>query len=140
MKGSSAQWRAPVALQIVFALVMIFGIGFLPDSPLVCGAFRKQVVVATYPYNTRLVNQGRYAEALAVISALEDKHHNHPDVQRTFLAIREAALAEHTVSERVNYKISLISANYCVAGGRRTFGEPRLESSFKHSNRLLELI
>ncbi|CAE6519360.1 unnamed protein product [Rhizoctonia solani] len=82
VKNSSVQWRAPVALQIVFALVMIIGVGFLPDSP------------------RWLVNQGRHAEALAVISALEDKPHDHPDVQRTFLAIREAALAEHTLSEK----------------------------------------
>ncbi|QRV89527.1 Sugar (and other) transporter [Ceratobasidium sp. AG-Ba] len=80
VKTSSAQWRAPIALQIVFALVMIFGIGFLPDSP------------------RWLVNQGRHAEAIAVISALEDKPHTHPDVQRTFLAIREAAHAENTAS------------------------------------------
>ncbi|CAE7204472.1 unnamed protein product [Rhizoctonia solani] len=81
VKNSSAQWRAPVALQIVFALIMIIGVEFLPDSP------------------RWLVNQGRHAEALAVISALEDKPHDDPDVQRTFLAIREAALAEHTLSE-----------------------------------------
>ncbi|CAE6413359.1 unnamed protein product [Rhizoctonia solani] len=82
VKNSSAQWRAPVALQIIFALVMIIGVEFLPDSP------------------RWLVNQGRHAEALAVISALEDKPHDHPDVQRTFWAIREAALAEHTLSEK----------------------------------------
>ncbi|CAE6435206.1 unnamed protein product [Rhizoctonia solani] len=82
VKNSSAQWRAPVALQIVFALVMIIGVEFLPDSP------------------RWLVNQERHAEALAVISALEDKPHNHPDVQRTFSAIREAALAENTLSEK----------------------------------------
>ncbi|QRW17728.1 Sugar (and other) transporter [Rhizoctonia solani] len=82
VKNSSAQWRAPVALQIVFALVMIIGVELLPDSP------------------RWLVNQGRYAEALAVISALEDKPHDHPDVQRTFLAIREAALTENTISKK----------------------------------------
>lgn len=27
--GSSAQWRVPIALQIILALVMIFGIGFV---------------------------------------------------------------------------------------------------------------
>ncbi|EUC64987.1 MFS sugar transporter-like protein [Rhizoctonia solani AG-3 Rhs1AP] len=84
VKNSSAQWRAPVALQIIFAIVMIIGVEFLPDSP------------------RWLVNQGRHAEALVVISALEDKPHDHPDVQRTFLAIREAALAEHTLSEKGN--------------------------------------
>ncbi|KAJ1307324.1 hypothetical protein OPQ81_001430 [Rhizoctonia solani] len=82
VKNSSAQWRAPVALQIVFALVMIVGVEFLPDSP------------------RWLVNQGRHAEALAVISALEDKPHDHPNVQRTFLAIHEAALAENTLPEK----------------------------------------
>lgn len=29
---------------------------------------------------------------------MEDKHHSHKDVQRTFIAIREASLAEHTAS------------------------------------------
>ncbi|GAB1521733.1 hypothetical protein RhiTH_004830 [Rhizoctonia solani] len=54
----------------------------------------------TFGIMVSLVNQGRYAEALAVISALEDKPHDHPDVQRTFLAIREAALTENTISKK----------------------------------------
>ncbi|KAG8730013.1 hypothetical protein FRC12_020561, partial [Ceratobasidium sp. 428] len=98
VKNSSAQWRAPIALQIVFALVMILGIGFLPDSP------------------RWLVNQGRHAEAVAVISALEDKPHTHPDVQRTFLGIREAALAEHTMSE--DGKASKLQLSELLHGGR----------------------
>lgn len=68
-------------------------------SSLVSKRTRKHFPKATQRLETRLVNQGRYSEALAVISALEDKPHDHPDVQRTFLAIREAALAEHTVSD-----------------------------------------
>ncbi|KAG9127543.1 hypothetical protein FRC07_012559 [Ceratobasidium sp. 392] len=98
LKSSSAQWRAPIALQIVFALVMIFGIGLLPDSP------------------RWLVNQGRHAEAIAVISALEDKPHTHPDVQRTFLAIHEAALSEHTMSE--DGKPSKLQLGELLHGGR----------------------
>ncbi|CAE6456938.1 unnamed protein product [Rhizoctonia solani] len=101
LKNSSAQWRAPVALQIVFALVMIVGVEFLPDSP------------------RWLVNQGRHAEALAVISALEDKPHDHPDVQRTFLAIREAALAEHTLSEKGKPQKSKFNLGELLHGGRQ---------------------
>ncbi|KAG8216402.1 general substrate transporter [Butyriboletus roseoflavus] len=74
--GSSAQWRVPIALQIVLALVMIFGIGFLPESP------------------RWLVKHGRDAEAVAVISALDDKPFSDPEVQRTYHAIREAVEIE----------------------------------------------
>jgi hypothetical protein len=79
---------------------MIFGIGFLPDSPRWYDIQVPSILVLSLNrHPTRLVNQGRYSEALAVISALEDKPHTHEDVQRTFLAIREAALSEQTVSE-----------------------------------------
>ncbi|KAH7887856.1 general substrate transporter [Phlebopus sp. FC_14] len=74
--SSSAQWRVPIALQIVFALVMIFGMGFLPESP------------------RWLVKHGRNAEAVAVISALEDKPVTDSEVQRTYLAIRETVAIE----------------------------------------------
>lgn len=42
----------------------------------------------------RLAREGRNSEALAVISALEDKPHDDPSVQQTFLGIREAVAAE----------------------------------------------
>ncbi|KAG1880212.1 general substrate transporter [Suillus subluteus] len=74
--GSSAQWRVPIALQIVLALVMVFGIGFLPESP------------------RWLVKQNRNAEAIAVISALENKSPDDTEVQRTYHAIREAVAIE----------------------------------------------
>ncbi|KZP12128.1 general substrate transporter [Athelia psychrophila] len=69
---SSAQWRVPIALQIIFALVMIGGIGYLPESP------------------RWLVKQGRNAEAMAVISALNDAPVSDPEVLRTYHGIREA--------------------------------------------------
>ncbi|KAG1896148.1 general substrate transporter [Suillus fuscotomentosus] len=74
--GSSAQWRVPIALQIVLALVMVFGVGFLPESP------------------RWLVKQNRNAEAIAVISALEDKSPDDAEVQRTYHAIRETVAIE----------------------------------------------
>lgn len=74
--GSSAQWRVPIALQIVLAVMMISGISLLPESP------------------RWLAKEGRNAEALAVISALEDKPFDDPSVQQTFLGIREAVNSE----------------------------------------------
>ncbi|KZT20815.1 general substrate transporter [Neolentinus lepideus HHB14362 ss-1] len=79
--SSSAQWRVPIALQILFALVLIGGIQFLPESP------------------RWLVKNGRTAEALAVISALDDRPPSDPGVQRTFLGIREAVAMEGGVGK-----------------------------------------
>ncbi|KIK33073.1 hypothetical protein CY34DRAFT_813852 [Suillus luteus UH-Slu-Lm8-n1] len=73
---SSAQWRVPIALQLVFEIIMVTCIGFLPESP------------------RWLVKQGRDAEAMAVISAMEDKPFTDPEVQRTYHGIREAVAVE----------------------------------------------
>jgi len=73
---SSAQWRIPIALQIIFALILLGGIFFLPESP------------------RWLLKNGRTAESLAVISALENKPITDAEVQRTFYAIREAVAIE----------------------------------------------
>ncbi|KAI0720264.1 general substrate transporter [Cerioporus squamosus] len=76
ISGSSAQWRVPIALQIVLALVMVFGISFLPESP------------------RWLAKHGRNAEALAVISALDGKPPSDAGVMQTYHGIREAIAAE----------------------------------------------
>ncbi|KAF9230630.1 hypothetical protein BU15DRAFT_91078 [Melanogaster broomeanus] len=81
--GSSAQWRVPIALQIGFALIMVCGINFVALNQ-----------------SKRLVKHGRNAEAIAVISALEDKPSGDPDVQRTYYAIREAVEIEEFVPSR----------------------------------------
>ncbi|KAG1840905.1 general substrate transporter [Suillus subalutaceus] len=73
---SSAQWRVPIALQLVFEIIMVTCIGFLPESP------------------RWLVKRGRNAEAMAVISAMEDKPPTDPEVQRTYYGIREAVAVE----------------------------------------------
>ncbi|KAK0468428.1 general substrate transporter [Desarmillaria tabescens] len=74
--NSSVQWRFPISFQIFFALVMAIGINFLPESP------------------RWLIKVGRKAEALAVISALDDKPINDPEVRQTFKAINEAVELE----------------------------------------------
>ncbi|KAG2153504.1 general substrate transporter [Suillus bovinus] len=73
---SSAQWRVPIALQLAFEIIMVTCIGFLPESP------------------RWLVKRGRNAEAMAVISAMEDKPLSDPEVQRTYYGIREAVAVE----------------------------------------------
>ncbi|KAG2081113.1 general substrate transporter [Suillus discolor] len=73
---SSAQWRVPISLQLVFEIIVVACIGFLPESP------------------RWLVKHGRNAEAMAVISAMEDKPPSDPEVQRTYYGIREAVAVE----------------------------------------------
>ncbi|KAG1740225.1 uncharacterized protein EDB91DRAFT_1053442 [Suillus paluster] len=73
---SSAQWRVPIALQLVFEIIMVTCIGLLPESP------------------RWLVKRGRNAEAMAVISAMEDKPPSDPEVRRTYHGIREAVAVE----------------------------------------------
>ncbi|EGO01349.1 hypothetical protein SERLA73DRAFT_134717 [Serpula lacrymans var. lacrymans S7.3] len=86
--NSSAQWRVPISIQIVFALIMVVSIGFLPESP------------------RWLMKHGHEAEAMAVISAFEDKPPSDPGVQLTFHAIREAVEKEGRVTPPTNHKIS----------------------------------
>ncbi|KAG2153497.1 general substrate transporter [Suillus bovinus] len=75
---SSAQWRVPIALQLAFEIIMVTCIGFLPESP------------------RWLVKRGRDAEAMAVISAMEDKPFSDPEVQRTYYGIRKAVAVEES--------------------------------------------
>ncbi|KAH7924024.1 general substrate transporter [Leucogyrophana mollusca] len=101
--ASSAQWRVPIALQIVLALIMIFGIGFLPESP------------------RWLVKHGRSAEAMAVISALEDRPPSDSEVKRTFHAIREAVVIEDLSGSDVDIDNK---------GFKKTSGKSSLRSIF----------
>ncbi|KAF9452894.1 general substrate transporter [Macrolepiota fuliginosa MF-IS2] len=85
-KASSAQWRVPIAFQIVLALLTISFINFLPESP------------------RWLLKTGQPARAMAVISALEDKPMNDPGVQQTFHAISEAVALEEGIISGVGNK------------------------------------
>ncbi|BEI81608.1 hypothetical protein CcaverHIS002_0207680 [Cutaneotrichosporon cavernicola] len=75
---NDAAWRFPMAFQIVFAIIMIGCIyGFrLPDSP------------------RWLVSKGRYAEAVAVLAALDNTTVDDPEIRRTFHGIVDSAQQE----------------------------------------------
>ncbi|KAG1724916.1 hypothetical protein EDB19DRAFT_1897841 [Suillus lakei] len=92
---SSAQWRVPIALQLVFEIIMVTCIGFLPESP------------------RWLVKHGRNAEAMAVISAMEDKPPSDPEVQRTYYAVEtssQSSLRELTTGGRSqNFRRTVIA-------------------------------
>lgn len=71
---SSATWRAPVAIQIMFALPVIFLMLFLPESP------------------RWLILTGREKEALTVLAALNDAEPDSHEIRDEFLQIKDAIL------------------------------------------------
>jgi len=72
--SSSASWRIPVALQIVFALPAIFMLIVLPESP------------------RWLILTGREQEALTVLAALNDDEPDSFETKDEFLQIKDAIL------------------------------------------------
>lgn len=78
--SSSATWRAPVAIQIVFALPVIFLMFFLPESP------------------RWLILTGREQEALTVLAALNDTEPDSYEIRDEFLQIKDAILVMATGS------------------------------------------
>jgi hypothetical protein len=71
---SSASWRAPIALQIIFALPAIAMLFFLPESP------------------RWLILTGREQEALTVLAALNDAEADDYEIKDEFLQIKDAIL------------------------------------------------
>ncbi|KIK65238.1 hypothetical protein GYMLUDRAFT_71082 [Collybiopsis luxurians FD-317 M1] len=92
---SSVQWRAPIALQLIFAIVMITMVPLLPESP------------------RWLLKARRPAEALAVISVLDNKPINDPEVKQTFHAIQESFLLEEGLDSK-----GKVSLREIFTGGR----------------------
>ncbi|KAI9694374.1 MAG: hypothetical protein M1820_008974 [Bogoriella megaspora] len=71
---SSASWRVPIAMQLVFALLALLLYSFLPDSP------RWQILT------------GREDAALKTLSALGDLPTSDPRIHDEFLAIKDAVI------------------------------------------------
>ncbi|KNZ43976.1 uncharacterized protein VP01_965g6 [Puccinia sorghi] len=71
---SSASWRMPIALQIVFALIIMFTVLSLPESP------------------RWLVKKGQMQKAREVFASLDGVEENHPSVEKLLKQV------EHSVS------------------------------------------
>lgn len=76
--------------------------------------------IYSFIFCIRLLKANRPAEAMAVISALEDKPPSDENVQRTFSAIREAVLIEELGQDRggVAQKTGRASLRELFTGGR----------------------
>ncbi|KAF9728745.1 hypothetical protein PMIN04_012569 [Paraphaeosphaeria minitans] len=74
LSNFAAAWRVPIAFQIIFALVALAILIFLPESP------------------RWLILTGREDEALRVLSALNDEDIDGPEIRDEFLQIKDAIL------------------------------------------------
>lgn len=79
---SSVAWRFPIAFQNLFALIIMFCVLPLPESP------------------RWLVLKGREEEAIEVLGAILDLPESDPYVHSEFAAIKDAVLVDETVSFR----------------------------------------
>ena len=74
LNNTSAAWRAPIALQLFFALITLAILAFMPESP------------------RWLILSGREDEALNVLSALNDQDRDAHDTRQEFLQIKDAVI------------------------------------------------
>ncbi|SMR47983.1 unnamed protein product [Zymoseptoria tritici ST99CH_3D1] len=79
---SEASWRTPVAIQLIFAIVVIFVVWGLPESP------------------RWLAKRGRDAEAEDVLCAVFDTQPNDPFIVEEMRAIRAAVALEKTEGKK----------------------------------------
>jgi len=74
LEPSSAAWRVPIAIQLIFLVVSALLLLLMPESP------------------RWLILTGRETEALQVLSALNDRPSNSHEVRQEFLQIKDAVI------------------------------------------------
>ncbi|KAK2785121.1 hypothetical protein FQN52_008607 [Onygenales sp. PD_12] len=74
LEPSSISWRFPIAFQIVFAVIILATVMFLPESP------------------RWLILRGKEDEALNVLGALSDLPNDDPYINTEFVAIKDTVL------------------------------------------------
>ncbi|KAK5109648.1 hypothetical protein LTR62_006885 [Meristemomyces frigidus] len=72
--GNSAAWRVPIAIQLIFALMVYVLMAFMPESP------------------RWLILTGREDEALRVLAVLNDNQPSSMETRQEFLSIKDAVL------------------------------------------------
>ncbi|KAK4554114.1 hypothetical protein LTR86_008955 [Recurvomyces mirabilis] len=72
--SSSAAWRVPIAIQLIFALMVYALMAFMPESP------------------RWLILTGREDKALEVLAALNDNESDAVETRQEFLSIKDAVL------------------------------------------------
>ncbi|KAK5121663.1 hypothetical protein LTR85_004835 [Meristemomyces frigidus] len=74
VESSSVSWRAPIAIQLFFAVITLGLLVFMPESP------------------RWLILSGREDEALNVLSALNDQDRNDYETRQEFIQIKDAVI------------------------------------------------
>ncbi|TLD35702.1 general substrate transporter [Venturia nashicola] len=83
--SGSVSWRTPIALQLVFAIVVVVLVWGLPESP------------------RWLANRGREQEAVEVLCAVFDRTPNDPFIMEQVMEIREAISVErHAGAQKIS--------------------------------------
>ena len=67
---NSASWRVPVGLQLVWGLILLSGVFFLPESPYVLLNYLLNIFLYQVHLRRHLIGTGRREEARTVIAAL----------------------------------------------------------------------
>jgi hypothetical protein len=93
-------WRTPIALQLIFAIAVIFLVWGLPESP------------------RWLAARGREEEAIEVLCAVFDRDRNDPFIVEQVEGIREAIAIETRAGTQ---KLSALFKNGRLQTGRRVF-------------------
>lgn len=91
--SGAASWRTPIALQLIFAIVVIFVVWGLPESP---RWYARSICSIGFTTNAtaRLAKHGREAEAEEVLCAVFDLPRHDPYIVEEMAAIRAAVALE----------------------------------------------
>lgn len=85
---------ASYLIRLNYAFIFIQVLDSFQNLLVVRSAIRFVWILDMNCFSAGLMKAGREAEAMAVISALEDKPYTDPEVQKTFHAVREAMALE----------------------------------------------
>ncbi|PWZ02653.1 general substrate transporter [Testicularia cyperi] len=86
IKGNSVQWRFPIAFQAFFALILLFGILWLPESP------------------RWLIKKGHKEEAAQVLAQLDSTTVDDPQIVTVLKQLEDSIVASEQLMGEFSYK------------------------------------